>query len=753
MQDRTLSRTTQSVDESKETDFYTAQVQPIFNNRCVACHSCLESPCQLNLQSYEGVKRGGIKNYLPYGGLRMKEGMLTRLHEDAQSTEQWHELGFHDIVGTPDKSILLQSLKMAFDNRPHPKDEVSQNQFCAKKMSDFDNEDSEIKMAMPYGLPAIKPGELDIIKKWVTEGAKGPSDIKPVFPADVLAVKNAWESFLNGSDMKTKHVARYIYEHLFLANLHTNSNSRYFLKLIRSSAACDQPQIIPTRRPNDSPGFDKWYYCLIKTPGVIVDKTHIPYNISLEKLEWVKKNFLGNDWIPEPTLNYSIEVSSNPFVAFKSIPEKARYKFLLEDAHYHISTFIKGPVCNGTAAVNSIQEQFYTFFIDPDSELMALDPEYSKMVAKQLAMPGQWGSSVKPLKTPNEYNELVKIRNRYRQMHAQQLKKVRPEGLRLEDIWDGNGVNPNAALTIIRHDDSARVVKGAYGDLSKTLFVLDYSLFERLVYNLVVNFDVYGNMPHKFLTRVYMDLIRMEAENNFLDFLPEDQRLPLKKTWYEGLGVDHKLKAFEEKQFSPVGTAVKFKGIGNYKLEMVRKILFERMNETVRGPVDKINWKTLYTANEKSDEEEQLSRITSITGAFTSRFPEVSMLVVTENDIPKRTYTIVQNRQLLNVSWIMLEGTRVDPKQHTLMIFPGYHTSYPNQFFKVEKNDLGKMANAVLAIQDQADYGQFLQKYGIDRMDYRIWELYDFMSADFMKVDPLNAGYLDLSRYHLAPSL
>ncbi len=51
--------------------------------------------------------------------------------------------------------------------------------------------------------------------------------------------------------------------------------------------------------------------------------------------------------------------ASNPFLTFKDIPVKARYQFLLDDAQYHVMTFIKGPVCKGQTALNSIDEQFY----------------------------------------------------------------------------------------------------------------------------------------------------------------------------------------------------------------------------------------------------------------------------------------------------------------------------------------------------------------------------------------------------------
>ena len=119
---------------------------------------------------------------------------------------------------------------------------------------------------------------------------------------------------------------------------------------------------------------------------------------------------------------------------------------------------------------------------------------------------------------------LIAYREAYRNLRAENTRKLRPAGYTLEDIWNGDGRNPNALLTVFRHFDTAVVTQGAAGDLPKTLFVLDYPLFERLVYNLVVNYDVFGNVGHQALTRLYMDMIRMEAEELFLAFLPPSQR-------------------------------------------------------------------------------------------------------------------------------------------------------------------------------------------------------------------------------------
>ena len=295
----------------------------------------------------------------------------------------------------------------------------------------------------------------------------------------------------------------------------------------------------------------------------------------------------------------------------------------------------------------------------------------------------------------------------------------------------------------------SRVVKGAFGDLSMTAFVLDYSLFERLVYNLVVNFDVYGNIGHQFLTRVYMDLIRMEAENNFLDFLPIEERLKLKKSWYRGFLTTHKLNLFDEKQFSPIPAGMKFTKGKSSQLDLVQNILFERMNSKVRGPVDPINWKTLKEVSNQTAEEKELARISGVKGMFARRFPEVAFIVINENGVPKRTYTVVRNRQLKNVSWIMLESIRTDPNQDTLMIAKGYHSSYPNQIFAIEASELPKMIDSVLAIFDQSDYNAIFNQFGLLRLDPRIWKYYDFMVQDFIAKDPVQAGYLDLSRYQL----
>ena len=65
--------------------------------------------------------------------------------------------------------------------------------------------------------------------------------------------------------------------------------------------------------------------------------------------------------------SYQPEVAANPFIAFVELPLVSRHQFLLDDAEYFVSGFIKGPVCRGQIALNSIRDQFWVVFIQPGS--------------------------------------------------------------------------------------------------------------------------------------------------------------------------------------------------------------------------------------------------------------------------------------------------------------------------------------------------------------------------------------------------
>lgn len=749
--------------ETLSEDLFTHKIQPLFDNRCLACHSCFNAPCQLNLQNFDGFARGANK-FNVYDGTRSKSVEPSRIWIDAKSTKEWRAKGFFTVHNSiePEKNIFFQVLNLRAINTSSVKAQVHESQVCAANSEELNAmKSAQPQLGMPYGLPALHEGELETIKAWISKGAPGPSmdaDKKAhSIPTKLQPQVEIWEKYFNQNELKQKLVSRYLFEHLFLAHIYFPEEPRTFLRLIRSKNPCNKPDEIATRRPNDDPGVKKFYYCFVKFPGTIVSKTHLPYELSHQKLARFKELF-DQKWDVQTLPSYESGVAENPFVAFQDIPVKLRYQFLLDDAQYHVATFIKGPVCNGTMAVNSIQEQFYTFFLNPDSDNMVLSRDYEKQAAPLLALPGKFGSDVEFTSAPIDLKRITDYREAYRLLRSKELIKNRPDGYTLNDIWNGDEKNNNAALTIFRHDQNAVVMKGAVGDLSKTVFVLDYPLFERLVYNLVVNFDVFGNLGHQLLTRVYMDMIRMEAEELFLRFLPPEERLQYRRTWYQGILTSAKMEYI----FPPVGagepTGVRFTKGTQTKRQMVEKILFYRMNEKVRGEIDDINWKKVtppassglkVNATGLNKEFRKISSIAAESSSpFARYFPDVAFVMVKGKD-QTRVFSLIHNKEHENVSWITAESLRMSPKEDTLTVREGYWAYYPNMIFQVPEKELPAFTSFITRIKNEQGYEALVDKWGVRRQNPHFWSAYDELQKVYLDYDRINAGYIDLTRYSL----
>jgi len=65
----------------------------------------------------------------------------------------------------------------------------------------------------------------------------------------------AWEAFFNGDSLKEQLMSRYMFEHLFLANIYFDElGTDEHFRLVRSTTPPGQPiDIIATRRPYDDP--------------------------------------------------------------------------------------------------------------------------------------------------------------------------------------------------------------------------------------------------------------------------------------------------------------------------------------------------------------------------------------------------------------------------------------------------------------------------------------------------------------------
>ena len=357
------------------------------------------------------------------------------------------------------------------------------------------------------------------------------------------------------------------------------------------------------------------------------------------------------------------------------------------------------------------------------------------------------------------FRRLVEQREAYRKLRADGAHKLRPAGYRLEDIWDGDGRNPNALLTVFRHFDTAVVMKGAIGDLPKTGFVLDYALFERLVYNLVVNYDVFGNVGHQALTRLYMDMIRMEAEELFLDFLPPSQRVGLRNSWYRGGPLTElKLRYVFPLVNRSAPSGITYRHEARAKAEFVERVINEHLPSPVRGRPDALNWKALQfpagrAAPELTTTEEALRQIASIKAATATPFarflPDLAIVLVRAEDGSARLYSIVHNREHDNISWILGESERFAPQEDSLTVRAGVIGAYPNMFFVVPEKRIEEFSKAIARLRSVADYDRLIDAFGVRRSDEKFWSVYDAINSTHRAGDPVRSGTLDLTRYAL----
>ena len=384
---------------------------------------------------------------------------------------------------------------------------------------------------MPYGLPGLHGTEHRTLTRWLEQGARyeGP----PPLPATTAQRVALWERFFNGNSAKEQLFARYAYEHLFLANLFFDDEAeRRFFKLVRSTTPPGQAlKIVASRRPVDDPGVERVYYRLAEERETIVAKTHMPYALNAARMARWRELFLDAPYVVERLPGYSADTAANPFRTFAAIPVQARYRFMLEEAAFTIMGFIKGPVCRGQIALDVIEDRFWVAFLAPSRRVRRRrgDAAAARQQPVALADRQQQHGRAHPMAALCEARERIPPC-----ANGLLAKQLRRPGARLDEhlIWDGDGRNDNAALTIFRHFDSATVVKGMVGGSPKTAWVIGYPLLERIHYLLVANYDVYGNVGHQLNSRLYMDFLRMEGEFNFLSFLPRSQRIATRDQWY-----------------------------------------------------------------------------------------------------------------------------------------------------------------------------------------------------------------------------
>jgi len=589
-------------------------------------------------------------------------------------------------------------------------------------------------------MPNLTNPEYNTLLSWLEDGAIMNKAIPLTLEQQALV--NEYETLFNENSLKHQLVARYIYEHLFLSHLYfseLNDEKPRFFTLVRSSTPPGEPvKRIATRRPYDDPSVARVFYRIIPEQGTIVDKTHMPYALNQARIAKWQLWFFNNDYQVAQLPSYAPEVAANPMTAFIDLPVKSRFNFLLDDAQNTISAFIKGPVCRGQLALNVINDRFWIFFLDPDKSDIPEVNEFYRSQADNLKLPGELENTALPITNWVSYS---RQQARYLEAKSEFINDWFKGGKHLDTnvIWTGNETNPNAALTIFRHFDSASVVQGMVGTPPKTAWILDYALLERIHYLLVAGFDVYGNFGHQLITRMYMDFLRLEGESNFVALLPRDVRHKEQSSWYQNQStqlsdfLQRNVKPFDQPTQVPYRTA-------NPKAE-----LFQMLHESL-SPVLKPRYEIIDTGF-SADNEILLGSINRIHGKGLRPIPQILMLMIESHNGDKQLFTLLHNNAHTNISSLFDEESNRDYQHDDLTLVRGVIGSYPAAYLSLKEAQIPALVNMLKNMRSDDDYIKLLDAFAIRRSNPEFWSFSDQIHAWYQQDQPIEFGLLDYNRF------
>lgn len=721
---------------------YFSDIQPLMGRRCTVCHGCYDAPCQLKLESFHGLLRGSSKE-LVYDGSRLLGTKPTRLFEDAQTTTEWRDRSFFPVLNEFEdtdeanlgNSVMAQLLEL---KREHPLPEepllsadfdldLARKQFCPRSDEMEAYKKKHPFWGMPYALPGLDRAEHRLMMRWLKNGA--PSGAPAPLSAKVLTQVAQWEAFFNGDDLKSQLIARYLYEHLFLASLNFSVAPKTYFRLVRSRTPPSQPiDRISTPRPFDDPGVERVYYRLWYDPSIPVSKTHMSYRLDEKRWTNWQKWFLQEQYSVTKLPSYDPSVATNPFATFAELPVNSRYRFMLDEAQFAIMNFIKGPVCRGNVALNVIQDHFWVFFLAPDRDMARYEEKLFQQAENYLHLPAEKGNTFMPLNNWLHYSDQQrKYLSAKAEIITQYAKTQAP--LNLDMIWNGDGVNPNATLTVFRHNDSASVHQGLIGEPPKTAWVIGYPLLERIHYLLVAGFDVYGNVSHQLLTRLYMDFLRMEGEMNFIALLPEQARKEAIASWYQNAESDQK------KYLDFYLDQLKVDSQLSFKTKDLKGELLAQLTQHV-GRMGKSPQQIDFS------QHAVLQPLRKLRGPAVQILPEATLIRVPGQGL----YSLLRNNQFTNLSSIFGEEARRWPEEDEITLVRGVVGAYPNSFMQVESRKFDEFVKQLAAVKSEEDFVRLRDRYGVRRTDSHFWSFSDKVHAEYQRFYPAEAALLDYNR-------
>lgn len=725
-------------------DEYLDKVQPLLGQRCVTCHGCSTSPCQLKLSSYDGVARGGTKKNMFHNTLLTQEP--TRL-KDAKTPAEWRSKGFFSVTDGGKDSIMYRYLAAGqkenvegFDlANPFAiyKDQAESLQFtCTDKTSEIDARLAKGGNGMPLGMPGLAPSEYETLAAWLEKGAPGPSpeaQARLDAPRDPQAVK-AWEDFFNQTTPKGQLTARYLYEHLFFGKLHIDDSAASrgdFFEIVRSRTKDGAIDEIVTDTPSSDPR-GRFYYRLKKYTPLIVAKDHVVWNLTDAVRSHWKSMFLDATWTIDAVPSYR---EANPFEYFDKIPGVIRSQFMIENSGRLIDSMTKSDVCNGASATYAIRDRFFTLFLKPESDPSALDPKLGRDGYDHV--------------DPNESQASIFWGGSFEQALMTELRRLKPDGLKVEDLWDGGKTDKNAWVSVFRHGKSASTHLGPMGQMPETMWVMDYGNFERLYYDLVVLYRPWAHLRHKTETWRIMSEVRAHGEDMFILFLPEESRERVRREFTPGYAGAFDTTMGGAGYRSGVTPALSAERPVEDLVARIRKYLGPKIagfDDLDPDPLAGGAAQPVAPRNQ-AQLEQSLFSLTQKRGGFGETLPDTTWVTFTDGS-KSYDYTILVNRIYHSNSRIIgsaIPSMSRRPELDSLSVIRGHIGGFPELFMTIPMTEVDKMVGASTGTPEWRQHVR--SRFEIRRNSAAFWSFLDAEHAKAIKADPLGSGIIDTSEY------
>ena len=379
-----------------------------------------------------------------------------------------------------------------------------------------------------------------------------------------------------------------------------------------------------------------------------------------------------------------------------------------------------------------------------------LDEKFLRATSDFLASPTELEDNLSVM-ARSHYKELFQKYVQLKRKNVESIKSM-PLDKAMSLIWDGDGKNPNAALTVFRHFDSASVNFGLIGDYPETAWVLDYSVLERIHYLLVAGFDVYGNIGHQLNTRFYMDFLRTEGEDHFLAFLPVDVRTKIRDSWYKGIREGDKNDAGDTDWLkkSLVTGYVSARPQREFYRHLEKHLSTTSANDFLNRCYRESCVGSRDSAIERVNKA--MRKVAKMDGKVVRILPDLAFLRVMMGSDARHdlAYSLISNKAYKNVSSMFSDESsddRRDYSQDTQTVVPWLEGAYPNFFYAVELDDIENFVKEYSAITNREQYEIFVARFGVRRTDERFWEMSDWFNAQYKREQPILSGIFDLNRY------